>query len=148
MSLLPGAFASSHRRPARVSVPCPRGGPGDSCLIGRGGTWPRFRRSLAIPKGCGTFFLLRGELDVDLTTGQSGNQIPLAGGGFRVGVTPDDHEAWIAIAGAGQVQVFNLQQRRITGSLNVGGDPRRLAFSALGKIGAVTNSAGYLTFVK
>jgi len=92
--------------------------------------------------------LLRGELDVDLTTGQSGNQIPLAGGGFRVGVTPDDHEAWIAIAGAGQVQVFNLQQRRITGSLNVGGDPRRLAFSALGKIGAVTNSAGYLTFVK
>jgi len=46
------------------------------------------------------------------------------------------------------VQVFNLQQRRISGSLNVGGDPRRLAFSAQGKIGAVTNTAGYLTFVK
>jgi YVTN family beta-propeller protein len=86
--------------------------------------------------------------DIDLTTGQAGNQIPLAGGGFGVGVTPDDHEAWIAIPGAGQVQVFNLQQRRITGSLNVGGDPRRLAFSAQGKIGAITNAAGYVTFVK
>jgi|GEM_PF-1664530 DNA-binding beta-propeller fold protein YncE len=70
------------------------------------------------------------------------------GGGFGVGVTPDDHGAWIAIPGTGKVQVFNLQQRRISGSLNVGGDPRRLAFSAQGKIGAVTNTAGYLTFVK
>lgn len=86
--------------------------------------------------------------DVDLLTGVSGNQIPLVGGGFGVGVTPDDHEAWIAIPGAGTVQVFNLQKRRISGSLNVGGDPRRLAFSAQGKIGAVTNTAGYLTFVK
>jgi YVTN family beta-propeller protein len=86
--------------------------------------------------------------DVDLTTGQIGAQIPLVGGGFGVGVTPDDHEAWIAIPFSGKVQIFNLQQRRITGTLDVGGEPRRIAFSEQGKIGAVTNAAGYLTFVK
>lgn len=86
--------------------------------------------------------------DVDLTTGQIGTQIPLMGGGFGVGVTPDDHEAWIAIPYSGKVQIFNLQQRRITGTLDVGGEPRRIAFSEQGKIGAVTNIWGYLTFVK
>lgn len=86
--------------------------------------------------------------DIDLTTGQIGTQIPLVGGGFGLGVTPDDHEAWIAIPYSGVVQVFNLQQRRITGSLNVQGEPRRIAFSQAGKIGAITNVAGYLTFVK
>jgi YVTN family beta-propeller protein len=86
--------------------------------------------------------------DIDLTTGQIGSQIPLVGGGFGLGVTPDDHEAWIAIPFSGVVQVFNLQQRRITGSLNVQGEPRRVAFSQSGKIGAITNVAGYLTFVK
>ena len=86
--------------------------------------------------------------DVDLTNGQIGTQIPLIGGGFGVGVTPDDHEAWIAIPFSGKVQIFNLQQRRVTGTLDVGGEPRRIAFSDQGKIGAVTNTAGYLTFVK
>ncbi len=86
--------------------------------------------------------------DVNLMTGQAGNQIPLAGVGFGVGVTADDHEAWITLPLDGKVQVFNLQQRRITGTLVVGGEPRRVAFSQLGKIGAVTNMAGYLTFVK
>jgi YVTN family beta-propeller protein len=86
--------------------------------------------------------------DIDLFTGQIGTQIPLVGGGFGVGVTPDDHEAWIAIPFSGKVQIFNLQLRRITGSLDVGGEPRRIAFSDQGKIGAVTNIAGYLTFVK
>jgi hypothetical protein len=30
----------------------------------------------------------------------------------------------------------------------VDGDPRRIAFSRAGKIGAVTNGFGYLTFIK
>lgn len=44
--------------------------------------------------------------DVDLISGQIGTQIPLMGGGFGVGVTPDDHEAWIAIPFSGTVQIF------------------------------------------
>jgi YVTN family beta-propeller protein len=86
--------------------------------------------------------------DVDLTTGDIGAQIPLASGGFGVGVTPDDKQAWIAIPNTGQVQVLDMKKKQITGSLNVGGNPRRLAFSDAGNIGAVTNLAGYISFVK
>ncbi len=86
--------------------------------------------------------------DIILATGAMGTQIPIAGVGFGVGVTPDDHEAWITLPLNGLVQVFNLQKRRITGSLNVGGEPRRVAFSAQGKIGAVTDLTGNVIFVK
>ena len=86
--------------------------------------------------------------DIILRTGQAGTQIPLAGVAFGVGVTADDNEAWITLPLDGKVQVFNLQKRRISGTLIVGGEPRRVAFSDQGLIGAVTNFAGYLTFVK
>jgi hypothetical protein len=46
------------------------------------------------------------------------------------------------------VQVFSLQSRSLTKTLNVGGDPRRIAFSQQGRVGAITNSAGYITFVR
>lgn len=86
--------------------------------------------------------------DVDLTTGSFGAQIPLAGVAFGVGVTPDDNEAWITLPLDGKVQIFNLTQRRITGTLQVGGEPRRIAFSAQGKIGALTDLSGFLIFVR
>jgi YVTN family beta-propeller protein len=86
--------------------------------------------------------------DVDLFTGSFGAQIPLAGVGFGVGVTPDDHEAWITLPHDGKVQIFNLVQRRITGTLQVGGEPRRIAFSAQGKIGALTDPSGFIIFVR
>jgi YVTN family beta-propeller protein len=86
--------------------------------------------------------------DIDLTNGQIGSSIPLAGGAFGIGVTPDDNQAYIAIPNAGLVQIFGLQAKKIQGSLNVGGNPRRIAFSQAGKIGAVTNASGFLTFVR
>jgi DNA-binding beta-propeller fold protein YncE len=86
--------------------------------------------------------------DIDLRTGDIGLTIPLAGGGFGVGVTPDNNQAYITIPSAGVVQIFGLQNRRLAGTLDVGGDPRRIAFSRAGKIGAITNAAGYLTFIK
>jgi YVTN family beta-propeller protein len=86
--------------------------------------------------------------DINLVSGDLGAQIPLAGGAFGVGVTPDDKQAWITIPGAGQVQVFDMKKKVITGSLPVGGNPRRIAFSDAGAIGAVTNFDGYISFVK
>jgi hypothetical protein len=66
-----------------------------------------------------------------------------------VGVTPDDKEAWITFPLSGKLQIFNLVSRKIRGTLDVGGEPRRIAFSDQGNIGAVTNySGGYITFVK
>ena len=86
--------------------------------------------------------------EVDLLSGQIGSPIPLGGVAFGVGVTPDDHEAWITLPLDGKVQVFNLNSRRVTGTLAVGGEPRRVAFSGAGKIGAITNTQGYITFVR
>jgi YVTN family beta-propeller protein len=85
--------------------------------------------------------------EVDLLTGHLAPQIPLQGGGFGVGVTPDDAEAYVSIPKAGVVQIFKLQNRRLTKTLQVGGEPRRIAFSQWGRIGAVTNQAGYISFV-
>jgi YVTN family beta-propeller protein len=86
--------------------------------------------------------------DIDLATGQIGANIPLAGGAFGVGVTPDDNQAYITIPFSGIVQVFHIQSRRLMRTLDVGGEPRRIGFSQKGRIGAVTNAAGYVTFIR
>ena len=86
--------------------------------------------------------------EIDLRGGLIGPALPLAGGGFGVGVTPDDNQAYITIPASGVVQIFGLQSRKLAGTLKVEGDPRRIAFSRAGKVGAVTNAAGYLTFIR
>jgi YVTN family beta-propeller protein len=86
--------------------------------------------------------------DIDLVSGQLAQPIPLQGGGFGLGVTPDDGEAYVTIPNAGVVQIFSLQKGTLSATLNVGGNPRRVAFSQQGRIGAITNVAGYITFVR
>jgi len=86
--------------------------------------------------------------DIDLTTGQFAQPIPLQGGGFGLGVTPDDNQAYVTLPNAGVVQVFSLQRGQLTTTLKVGGNPRRVAFSQQGHIGAITNQNGYITFVR
>jgi YVTN family beta-propeller protein len=86
--------------------------------------------------------------EIDLFTGASLPDIPLAGGGFGVGVTPDDGEAYVAEPANGLVQIFTLQTRKLSRQINVGGEPRRIAFSQQGRIGAISNMAGYITFVR
>lgn len=86
--------------------------------------------------------------EVDLFTGELLPNIPLPGGGFGLGVTKDDSEAYVSIPALGLVQVFDLKTRKLTRAINVGGDPRRIAFSEMGRIGAIANMAGYLTFVR
>ncbi len=86
--------------------------------------------------------------EVDLMSGQVTATIPLVGGGFGIGVTPDDNQAYVSIPGAGLVQIFNLQSRKLAATLSVGGEPRRLAFSQQGHIGAIANLRGYVTFVR
>jgi YVTN family beta-propeller protein len=86
--------------------------------------------------------------EIDLLTGLELPRIPLAGGAFGIGVTPDDGEAYVSVPAAGVVQVFSLQTRKLTRTINVGGNPRRIAFSQRGHIGAIANLAGFLTFVR
>jgi YVTN family beta-propeller protein len=86
--------------------------------------------------------------EVTLQTGSITATIPLAGGGFGVGVTADDVQAWVTIPFAGKVQVFNLQSHHLSQALTIGGEPRRLAFSQHGGIGAIANLSGFVTFVR
>jgi YVTN family beta-propeller protein len=86
--------------------------------------------------------------EIDIATGNIGTSIPLGGGAFGVGVTPDDREAYVSIPSAGKVQVFNLQQGTLRGTMEVGGEPRRISFSEEGRIGAVANMAGRVTLVR
>ncbi|HEX7337622.1 MAG TPA: YncE family protein [Gemmatimonadales bacterium] len=86
--------------------------------------------------------------EIDLLNGTQLPDIPLKGGGFGIGVTPDDGEAYVAEPGNGLVEVFSLQSRKLTRTLTVGGEPRRVAFSQQGRIGAISNMAGFITFVR
>jgi DNA-binding beta-propeller fold protein YncE len=63
-------------------------------------------------------------------------------------MTPDDGQAYLTHPGAGLIQVFTLQTRKLAKTINVGGDPRRIAFSQQGHTAAVTNTAGFITFIR
>jgi YVTN family beta-propeller protein len=86
--------------------------------------------------------------ELDLASGNFTSRIALQAGAFGVGVTPDDGQAYLTLPSAGLIQIFTLQTRKLTKSINVGGDPRRIAFSQQGHLAAVTNAAGFLTFVR
>jgi YVTN family beta-propeller protein len=86
--------------------------------------------------------------EVTLQTGAITATMPLAGGGFGVGVTADDVQAWVTIPFQGKVQVFNLQNHHLSQAFSVGGEPRRLGFSQHGGIGAIANMSGFITFVR
>jgi YVTN family beta-propeller protein len=86
--------------------------------------------------------------EITLQTGAITATMTLAGGGFGVGVTADDVQAWVTIPSQGKVQIFNLQNHHLSLGLTVGGEPRRLGFSQHGAIGAIANMAGFVTFVR
>ena len=86
--------------------------------------------------------------EFDLASGQLANRIPLQAGAFGVGVTPDDGQAYLTLPSAGLIQIFTLQTRKLTKTIDVGGVPRRIAFSQQGRIAAVTNAAGFITFIR
>jgi YVTN family beta-propeller protein len=90
-----------------------------------------------------------GRLDeIDLVSAELGPSIQLQAGAFGVGVTPDDGQAYVTLPSAGLIQVFTLQTRKLAKTINVGGNPRRIAFSQQGHIAAVTNAAGFITFIR
>jgi DNA-binding beta-propeller fold protein YncE len=86
--------------------------------------------------------------EITLATGQLAATIPLSGGAFRIGVTPEDAQAYVTIPGTGRVQIFNLQNRHLTQTIQVGGNPRRIGLGPQGSIGAIANLNGYITFVR
>jgi YVTN family beta-propeller protein len=86
--------------------------------------------------------------EITLQSGAITATMTLSGGGFGVGVTADDNQAWVTIPSQGKVQIFGLQNHHLSQAITVGGDPRRLGFSQHGAIGAIANMAGFVTFVR
>jgi DNA-binding beta-propeller fold protein YncE len=86
--------------------------------------------------------------EIDLASGDFKSSIPLQAGAFGVGVTPDDSQAYLTLPSVGLIQIFGLQARKLAKTIDVGGEPRRIAFSQQGRIAAVTNAAGFITFIR
>jgi YVTN family beta-propeller protein len=84
----------------------------------------------------------------DIASGALITTLPLTAGGFGTGVTPDDNHLYLTEPSAGIVQIVNLKTRKLKGTINVGGNPRRVAFSSTGNMGVVTNLSGYLSFIQ
>ena len=84
----------------------------------------------------------------DIASGALITTLPLTAGGFGAAVTPDDNHLYLTEPSAGIVQIVNLKMRKLKGTINVGGNPRRVAFSSTGTMGVVTNLNGYLSFIQ
>jgi YVTN family beta-propeller protein len=90
-----------------------------------------------------------GWIDVyDLATGQRAARIPLAGGGFGMAFSPDEAHLYVSLPSSGLVQVVNIHSRSIIHTIQVGGQPRRIAFTYHGGIAVVANESGKVDYVR
>lgn len=91
----------------------------------------------------------QGWVDVyDLSTGMPVAQVLLAGGGFRMALSPDQQHLYVSEPNAGLLQVINIPSRNVIHTLHVGGTPRRVAFTRHGGLAVIPNEAGYVSFVR
>jgi DNA-binding beta-propeller fold protein YncE len=92
---------------------------------------------------------------ISVSTGSQLAVDSLGGGGFGVGLTPDNVQVWVSLAlggtgctSGGCVKVIDRVSRTIVNTIQTHGSPRRIAFNAAGTIGVITNESGYVDFVK
>jgi YVTN family beta-propeller protein len=84
----------------------------------------------------------------DLATGESVKKVELSGGGFGMALSPDQQHLYISEPGIGKVEIVNLASRTIIHTLDVGGTPRRIAFTRHGGVAVIPNEGGYVSFVR
>jgi DNA-binding beta-propeller fold protein YncE len=56
-----------------------------------------------------------------------------------IGLTPDGREAWLGSNNTGKVLIVNVEQWKVTDSLQTSGFPYRIGFSPNGRFAVVTN---------
>ncbi len=74
--------------------------------------------------------------------------LPFQGGGFGLALTPDGTQLYAAATVTGKVYIIDRVTRTFVQTLNLGGLPRRIAFSATGDVAVISNEAGSVTFVR
>ena len=90
-----------------------------------------------------------GWLDVySLASGERLERVELAGGGFGMALSPDQAHLYVGLAQSGTVQVVNIPSRRVIHTFEVGGVPRRIAFTRHGGAAVVANEGGWVDFIR
>ncbi|GAC1649526.1 MAG: hypothetical protein NVS4B3_06770 [Gemmatimonadaceae bacterium] len=79
----------------------------------------------------------------DIGSGTRTTTISAATGGFGLALTPDGTQLYMATAYSGTVQIIDRVTRQVVKVLTGIGQPRRIAFNALGTIAAITNGSYY-----
>jgi YVTN family beta-propeller protein len=84
----------------------------------------------------------------DLASGNSVKKVTLTSGGFGMALSPDQQHLYVSEPGAGVVEIVNLASRTVIHTLDVGGIPRRIAFTRHGGVAVIPNEFGYVSFVR
>jgi YVTN family beta-propeller protein len=84
----------------------------------------------------------------DLATGNSVGKATLTGGAFGMALSPDLATLFVTEPGNGLVELVNTATREKIKTTDVGGTPRRIAFTHHGNFAAVANEGGYVTFLR
>jgi len=89
-----------------------------------------------------------GPLEVRVAySGGFSDTLPAADSAFGLALTKDGTQLYITRPRLHDVLVLNTADYSVT-RLITGGAPRRIAFDTTGKVAAITNDSGYVTFVK
>ena len=83
-----------------------------------------------------------------VTSNSSLGQTALPGRGFGLARRPTDGYLYATTLEAGQIVVIDPATRGVVRSINVGGIPRRIAFTTDGSIGVVPNEASWVDFLR
>lgn len=75
------------------------------------------------------------------------DSIPLDAGAFALARSPDDSVLYVGIPRLGEVEIVRRSARVVTGTLLVGGTPRRIAFTADARHAVVADEQGWVHVV-
>ena len=76
------------------------------------------------------------------------DSIPLAGAAFGLARSPDDAVLYVSLHDVGEVVVVNRATRQVIKTLDTGGAPRRIAFTADSRTAVIANLAGWVDVVE
>jgi YVTN family beta-propeller protein len=86
---------------------------------------------------------------VSVASGTEIAQVRLDGfDAFALALSPDNAQVYAALTGSGVVRVIDRASRTIVKSIQTGGAPRRIAFSARGETAVIANESGWVDFVR
>jgi YVTN family beta-propeller protein len=92
---------------------------------------------------------LDGWLDaLDLVSGHVAGRLSLGAAAVSLARSPDDAVLYVGLVYAGRVAIIDRAALRVTGMIETGGKPRRIAFDPDGRWALIANEAGWVDLVR